>query len=64
MTSATRNRWDFLAFLDQLEGQIPAAQQVIAVLDNLSTHKTREVQAWLSVHSRWRFVSRPPTRPG
>jgi len=59
MTSATRNRWDFLAFLDQLEGQIPAAQQVIAVLDNLSTHKTREVQAWLSVHSRWRFVFTP-----
>ncbi|MGI8674913.1 MAG: IS630 family transposase, partial [Thermoleophilaceae bacterium] len=38
MTSETRNRWDFLAFLEQLEGEIPAGQRIIAVLDNLSTH--------------------------
>jgi hypothetical protein len=59
MTSQTRKRWDFLAFLDQLESEIPAGQQVIAVLDNLSTHKTQAVEAWLDAHPRWRFVFTP-----
>lgn len=59
MTSQTRNRWDFLAFLEQLETEIPAGQQVIAILDNLSTHKTPEIEAWLAGHPRWRFVFTP-----
>lgn len=59
MTSQTRNRWDFIAFLEQLEAEIPAEQGVIAILDNLSTHKTREVEAWLTEHPRWRFVFTP-----
>ncbi len=59
MTSATRNRWDFLAFLEQLEDEIPAGQQVVAILDNLSTHKTREVEHWLAEHPRWQFVFTP-----
>lgn len=59
MTSATRNRWDFIAFLEQLEAEIPPDQQVIAILDNLSTHKTREVEDWLDAHPRWQFVFTP-----
>jgi transposase len=59
MTSQTRNRWDFLAFLKRLEREIPADQRVIAILDNLSTHKTREIEAWLAEHPRWRFVFTP-----
>jgi transposase len=59
MTSQTRNRWDFLAFLEQLEADIPAEQPVIAILDNLSTHKTREVDDWLAAHPRWHFVFTP-----
>lgn len=59
MTSETRNRWDFLAFLEQLEGEIPAGQRVIAVLDNLSTHKTEEVADWLVEHPRWQLVFTP-----
>jgi transposase len=59
MTSQTRNRWDFIAFLDQLETEIPADQQIIAVLDNLSTHTTQEVQAWLQTHPRWNLVFTP-----
>ena len=50
MTSKTRNRFDFIRFLDQLEGEIPAGKKVIAVLDNLSTHKTKEVERWLGAH--------------
>ena len=59
MTSATRNRWDFMAFLEQLEAEIPAGQRVIAILDNLSTHKTKDVEDWLAEHPRWRFVFTP-----
>jgi hypothetical protein len=59
MTAPTRNQFDFIAFLDQLEAEIPAHRQVIAVLDNLSTHKTQAVGAWLDAHPRWRFVFTP-----
>jgi transposase len=59
MTAPTRNRWDFLAFLDQLDGEIPAERKIVAILDNLSTHKTKEVQAWLDEHPRWQLVFTP-----
>ncbi len=59
MTRPTRNQVDFIAFLEQLETEIPADQQVIAVLDNLSTHKTDAVHTWLEAHPRWRFVFTP-----
>lgn len=59
MTASTRNQWDFIAFLDQLETEIPAGEQVIAILDNLSTHKTQAVGAWLDEHPRWRLVFTP-----
>jgi transposase len=59
MTAATRNRWDFLAFLEQVEHEIPTSCKVIAILDNLSTHKTKEIQAWLAEHPRWQMVSTP-----
>jgi transposase len=28
-------------------------------MDNLSTHKSHDVQAWLDAHPRWRFVFTP-----
>jgi transposase len=59
MTAATRNRFDFIAFLDQLEAAVPAGQKVVAILDNLSTHKTQEVEDWLAEHPRWEFVFTP-----
>ncbi len=59
MTVQTRNQFDFIAFLDQLETEIPAGQQVIAILDNLSTHKTDAVQTWLAEHPRWQMVFTP-----
>jgi transposase len=59
MTASTRNQWDFIAFLDRLEAEIPASRQVIAVLDNLSTHKTKAVEDWLDEHPRWRFQFTP-----
>src|SRR6266540_2311333 len=37
MPAKTRNRFDLLRFLDQLDAEIPAGRQVIAISDNLST---------------------------
>lgn len=59
MPSKTRNRYDLLRFLDQLEGEIPDDQQVIAITDNLSTRTTAEVEQWLADHPRWQFVFTP-----
>ena len=59
MTAQTRNRFDFIAFLAQLEAEIPADKRVIAVVDNLSTHTTQEVRDWLADHRRWRLVFTP-----
>ena len=59
MTAATRNQFDFITCLDQLEAEIPVGQRVIAILDNLSTHKTEAVRSWLDAHPRWRFVLTP-----
>jgi transposase len=59
MPSKTRNRFDLLRFLDQLEREIPPGRQVIAISDNLSTRTTTEVGDWLADHPRWRFVFTP-----
>jgi transposase len=59
MPSKTRNRFDLLRFLDQLEREIPSGQQVIAISDNLSTRTTDEVEQWLVDHPRWQFVFTP-----
>ena len=61
MSSKTRNRFDLIRFLDQLEKDIPVVegQQIIAVSDNLSTRGTQEVTDWLEEHSRWSFQFTP-----
>jgi transposase len=59
MPSKTRNRFDLLRFLDQLETEIPPGREVIAITDNLSTRTTEEVTQWLADHPRWRFVFTP-----
>jgi transposase len=59
MASKTRDRWDLLAFLELLDGGIPAGQEVIAITDNLSTRTTQEVADWLEAHPRWRFQFTP-----
>jgi transposase len=59
MPSKTRNRFDLIRFLDQLEVEIPPGQEVIAISDNLSTRTTQEVEDWLTEHPRWRFVFTP-----
>jgi transposase len=61
MPSKTRNRFDLIRFLDQLDSEIAvvAGQQIVAITDNLSTRGTEEVQDWLEAHPRWRFQFTP-----
>jgi len=61
MTSKTRNSQDLIRFLDEIDETVPpaAGRQIIAIMDNLSTHKSKETKAWLKTHPRWRFVFTP-----
>jgi hypothetical protein len=61
MASKTRNRWDLIRFLDQLETEIPIVdgQKIVAVSDNLSTRGTEAVQQLLQAHPRWSFQFTP-----
>jgi hypothetical protein len=61
MSSQTRNRFDLIRFLDEIDDTVAPAQgqQIIAIMDNLSTHNSKDVQTWLEAHSRWRFVFTP-----
>ena len=56
MISATKARHrssEFLAFLRQVEKDVPAGLEVHAILDNYATHKTAAVENWLRRHPRW-----------
>ena len=46
---------EFVRFLNHLETQIPADQQVHFIMDNYCTHKSDEVQRWLKPRKRQRF---------
>src|SRR3954468_3185881 len=59
MTAPRKRQSEFIAFLEQLEREIPASVRTIhIVLDNLRMHKGEQVQAWLAEHPR--FVFHPP----
>jgi transposase len=61
MASKTRNRFDLIRFLDELDSEIEdlEGRQIIAITDNLSTRTTQEVNDWLAAHPRWRFQFTP-----
>jgi transposase len=61
VTHTTRERHtgaDFLAFLKRIARAYPKGE-VHLILDNVSTHKTPAVQAWLSRHKRFVFHFTP-----
>ena len=61
VTNQTRERHtgeDFLAFL-RLLARTYRRGQVHVILDNVSTHKTPDVQAWLARHRRFHFHFTP-----
>jgi transposase len=50
-TEIRKRQVEFLAFLSQLERELPsAATRVFLVMDNLKMHKGKLVQAWLATH--------------
>ena len=49
---------DFLAFLGRLDRTYPD-QELHVILDNVSTHKTEAVRAWLDRHPRFTFHFTP-----
>jgi len=46
---------EFVRFLNHLEKELPADQQVHLIMDNYCTHKSAEVQRWLKPKKRNRF---------
>jgi transposase len=50
---------DFIAFLNKVNREVPAELDVHVILDNLSTHKTPAVHAWLLRHKRFHFHFTP-----
>jgi transposase len=51
---------EFIVFLEYLDKQIPPSITTIhVVLDNLSVHKGKKVQAWLTKHQRFVFHHPP-----
>jgi hypothetical protein len=54
----TRNGADFLAFPKRAVAP-HAGQQIHVVLDNLSTHTTPDILAWLEKHRHVQFHSTP-----
>jgi transposase len=52
MTAARHTSADFLAFLDRVIATQPRRREIHLIVDNLSAHKTKAVQAWLVAHPR------------
>jgi transposase len=44
---------EFLQFLNEIEGNLPAGPDVHLIMDNYATHKVEKVQAWLKRHPRY-----------
>lgn len=50
---------EFLAFLREVDANVPAALAVHLILDNYGTHKHRKVKAWLARHLRFHLHFTP-----
>lgn len=55
-TCQTRHRSrEFVKFLNHLEKELPADQEIHLIMDNYCTHKSKAVQRWLKPKKRKRF---------
>lgn len=57
-----RSRYEFITFLEQVVQVWPAGNLVL-ILDNLSVHKTLDVQLWALAHERVCFLFQPIYSP-
>jgi len=46
---------EFVKFLNHLEKELPADQEIHLIMDNYGTHKSQQVQRWLKPKKRKRF---------
>ena len=44
---------EFIAFLEQVDKEVPAGRKIHAIVDNYSAHKHKAVLEWLKDHPRW-----------
>jgi transposase len=59
-TELRKRQQEFIALLIQLDQEIPPSiRHIFLVLDNLSVHKGKQVQAWLQSHPRFTFFFVP-----
>jgi transposase len=58
-TDSTRAT-NFIGFLNELDSQVPAHLELHCIVDNLASHGTPDVEAWLDNHQRV-FLHRTPT---
>lgn len=58
-TAARHTSADFVAFLTELVATQPRRREMHVILDNFSTHKTKQVQAFLAAHPRVHFHYTP-----
>jgi transposase len=59
-TADRKRQVEFIAFLDHLDRELPAAvKKVHLVMDNLRMHTGKQVQAWLARHRRFKFHHPP-----
>ena len=54
-TTKAHRAVEFIAFLDQVKKEVPKDLSVHLVLDNVSTHKTDAVRAWLIENPRFQW---------
>ena len=59
MTAARHTAKDFIAFLEGLVERAGWAREIHVVLDNLSAHKTKDVERFLEEHPQVRFHFTP-----
>lgn len=50
---------EFLAFLKDIEQQVPEDLDIHAIVDNYATHKHATVKRWLARHRRWHLHHTP-----
>jgi transposase len=59
-TASRKRQVEFIAFLEQLDREIPASVKTVhVVLDNVRMHKGKQVRAWLAQHPRFVFHHPP-----
>lgn len=58
-TAARHTSAEFVAFLEELVATQPRCKEIHVILDNFSTHKTKQVHAFLAAHPRVHFHFTP-----